>query len=149
MSREGYMRAVNVPVDGYEIFHDEKPGMVRIRLYEVKGPAPATEEANDDVIFVSWDVWEFEQEGIKEYVSANFEWLKQKAKAEEEASLANSVRAERNRLLDKADIAVNKAVDQGDSLAEIKARAWRQSLRDIPEQVGFPWEITWPTLGGV
>ncbi len=146
MSREGYMRSVNVPSEGYEVFHDEKPGMVRIRIYEVLGPAPPREEPHDDVIFTSWDVWEFEQDGIEEYVANNLDWLKQKAKAEEEAALAAEIRAERNRLLDKADIAVNLAVDNGDSEAESKARTWRQALRDISEQDGFPYQVTWPEM---
>ena len=32
--------------------------------------------------------------------------------------------------------------------ATVDAAAWaayRQALRDVPQQVGFPWEITWPT----
>lgn len=146
MSREGYMRSVNVPSEGYEVFYDEKPGMVRIRIYEVLGPAPPREEPHDDVIFTSWDVWEFEQEGIESYVANNLDWLKQKAKAEEEAALAAEIRAERNRLLTKADIEVNKAVDNGDSEAESRARTWRQALRDIPEQDGFPYQATWPEM---
>lgn len=149
MSREGYMRSVNVPSDGYEVFHDEKPGMVRIRIYEVLGPAPPREEPHDDVIFTSWDVWEFEQEGIEQYVASNLDWLKQKAKTEEEAVLAAEVRSERNRLLAKADIEVNKAIDQGNTGAEAEARAYRQALRDIPEQSGFPYDVVWPMLGGV
>ena len=146
MNQRGYMRSVNVPSEGYEVFHDEKPGMVRIRIYEVLGPAPPREEPHDDVIFTSWDVWEFEQEGIESYVANNLDWLKQKAKAEEESALAAEIRAERNRLLDKADIAVNLAADNGDSEAESKARIWRQALRDIPEQSGFPYEVVWPTI---
>jgi len=146
MSQKGYMRSVSVPSEGYEIFHDEKPGMVRIRIYEVIGPAPEREEPHDDVIFTSWDVWEFEQEGIEAYVASNLDWLKQKAKAEEEAALAAEVRAERNRLLLKADVAVNKAVDSRDSFAEIRARAWREALRDVPDQAGFPYDVVWPVL---
>lgn len=146
MSQRGYMRSVSVPSEGYEIFHDEKPNMVRIRIYEVLGPAPPREEPHDDVIFTSWDVWEFEQEGIEEYVANNLDWLKQKAKAEEESALALEVRAERNLLLAKADIAVNKAIDQGNAEAEAKARAYRQALRDVPGQAGFPYDAVWPTL---
>lgn len=146
MSQRGYMRSVNVPSEGYEVFHDEKPGMVRIRIYEVLGPAPPREEPHDDVIFTSWDVWEFEQDGIEQYVANNLDWLKQKAKAEEEAALAAEVRAERNQLLDKADIEVNKAVDIGDTEAEEQARAYRQALRDVPDQAGFPWYVVWPEL---
>lgn len=84
-----------------------------------------------------------------DYVEENWQLLVDECRKQEEVSLANSVRAERNRLLDKADIAVNKAVDIGNAEEETRARAWRQALRDIPEQAGFPWEVEWPTLGGV
>lgn len=146
MSREGYMRSINVPGEGYEIFYDEKPDMVRIRIYEVLGPAPPREEPHDDVIFTSWDVWEFEQEGIEDYVANNLGWLKQKAKAEERDALANEVRSIRNGRLEMADIAVNKALDIGDMEAEARARAYRQALRDVPEQAGFPYDVVWPKL---
>ena len=122
--------------------------MVRIRFFENLGPAEPreNEEQDDSVRFRFYDLLEFEQDGIEQYVANNLDWLKQKAKAEEEAALAAEVRAERNQLLDKADIEVNKAIDQGNTGAEAEARAYRQALRDIPEQSGFPYQIDWPRL---
>ena len=142
------MKQSSVPDNGYELYFDEREGMVRIRFFEVLGQADPREgeEQDDSVRFRIYDLLEFEQDGIEQYVANNLDWLKQKAKAEEEAALAAEVRAERNQLLDKADIAVNLAVDNGDSEAESRARAWRQSLRDIPEQSGFPWNVEWPEL---
>ena len=32
-------------------------------------------------------------------------------------------------------------------LPDVKKQAWapyRQALRDVPQQAGFPWEVTWP-----
>ena len=65
--------------------------------------------------------------------------------------LAASVRAERNKLLALTDHLVmpDYPLDTG-KLEEIKA--YRQALRDIPQQPGFPWggpddpECTWPSL---
>ena len=53
---------------------------------------------------------------------------------------ANNVRTERDRLLTKSDW--TQVAD-----APVDKQAWathRQALRDIPSQVGFPWDVTWP-----
>jgi len=55
--------------------------------------------------------------------------------------LAADIRAERNQLL--ADSDWTQMPD-----APVDQAAWatyRQALRDIPQQAGFPTEITWPT----
>lgn len=57
----------------------------------------------------------------------------------------STARAARVPLLAQADILVNKAQDSNDADALAKARAYRQALRDVPEQQGFPTNITWPT----
>lgn len=65
--------------------------------------------------------------------------------------LAASIRAERNKRLALTDHLVmpDYPLDT-DKLEEIKA--YRQALRDIPQQPGFPWgglddpECTWPSL---
>ena len=51
-------------------------------------------------------------------------------------------RAKRNALLSEADIIINKAFDAGSDLTALKA--YRQALRDVPQQAGFPETITWP-----
>ena len=54
---------------------------------------------------------------------------------------ANSVRADRNKRLTDTDWT---QVDD----APVDKAAWatyRQALRDVPNQTGFPWDITWPT----
>lgn len=84
-----------------------------------------------------------------QFVEKNWQLLVDECREQEKEVLASEVRAERNRLLAKADIAVNKAIDQGNTGAEAEARAYRQALRDIPDQAGFPYEVSWPTLGGV
>jgi hypothetical protein len=54
---------------------------------------------------------------------------------------ADVVRAERNRLLDESDwTQLEDAI--------VDKQAWvdyRQALRDVPQQAGFPWTINWPT----
>lgn len=59
---------------------------------------------------------------------------------------AEEIRKQRDALMAGADIAVNQAADQGNTKAEARARAYRQSLRDITKQPGFPFEVNWPEL---
>lgn len=87
------------------------------------------------------DMYVVKNRGIFDYES-----LLAKARAIYEAEVAHEVREQRNALIAKADIMVNKALDKGDAQAEAKARAYRQALRDIPEQVGFPFDVRWPSL---
>lgn len=59
---------------------------------------------------------------------------------EEEISQAQTVRQERS-----ARLAASDWTQLAD--APVDAAAWvvyRQALRDIPTQTGFPWNITWP-----
>lgn len=82
-------------------------------------------------------------------VLADGEWLQAwsvEQASEEEVALrleerARVVRTERNRLL--ADCDWTQLPD-----APVMAANWvgyRQALRDISDQEGFPWEVVWPT----
>ena len=58
-----------------------------------------------------------------------------------DASQADSIRADRNRKLTASDWT---QVDD----APVDKAAWatyRQALRDVPLQSGFPWDVNWPT----
>lgn len=55
---------------------------------------------------------------------------------------ADYVRKQRNVLLEEADVLVKIAED---SRKKLKAtREYRQALRDITEQEGFPFDVQWP-----
>jgi len=56
---------------------------------------------------------------------------------------ANIAREERNRLLAKSDWMVVRAYDTGEALAP-EWQEYRQALRDITQQSGFPDSIQWP-----
>ena len=63
-------------------------------------------------------------------------------KAAKDAEQAKSVRADRDAKLSASDWT------QGKDIAENISTAWatyRQALRDVPAQAGFPWNVTWPT----
>lgn len=57
--------------------------------------------------------------------------------------VADAMRATRNRLLAESDWAVLLDFERG-RVASDDVKAYRQALRDIPGQVGFPNTITWP-----
>ena len=56
---------------------------------------------------------------------------------------AKEARAERDRLLTESDWVTIRATDTGDPVPT-EWQTYRQALRDIPEQTGFPEEIEWP-----
>ena len=63
------------------------------------------------------------------------------AKAAHDAAQAKSIRDDRNKRLADCDWT---------QLSDAPGDKWswavyRQSLRDITSQPGFPWEVTWPT----
>lgn len=63
--------------------------------------------------------------------------------AEYDTVLADSARHKRNRLIAATDYLVTPDYPiEPDRLAKVKI--YRQALRDIPEQSGFPRTITWP-----
>jgi hypothetical protein len=62
------------------------------------------------------------------------------AKAAADARQAEAVRSTRNAQLKESDW--TQLAD-----APVDTAAWatyRQALRDVPNQVGFPWEVVWP-----
>ena len=61
-------------------------------------------------------------------------------KAMKDAERATSVRASRTQMLNDCDW-----TQIADSTADKTAWAtYRQALRDVPAQAGFPWTVTWP-----
>ena len=62
-------------------------------------------------------------------------------KAMKDAEQATSVRASRTQMLRDSDW-----TQIADSTADKATWAtYRQALRDVPSQAGFPWTVTWPT----
>lgn len=61
-------------------------------------------------------------------------------KAAKDAEQAVNVRSDRNRRLSESDW-----TQLADSTADKAAWAtYRQALRDVPTQAGFPWTVNWP-----
>lgn len=64
-------------------------------------------------------------------------------KAAKDADQAKSVRATRDSKLAESDWRVIKAAETSTTLDAAWA-TYRQALRDVTGQSGFPWAITWP-----
>ncbi len=69
--------------------------------------------------------------------------LDDEAKAAKDVEQAKSVRQSRDDKLKETDWRVIKAAETSIALAAEWA-TYRQALRDITAQAGFPWEVTWP-----
>ena len=74
-------------------------------------------------------------------------WLIAQASAEEierrTTAKAALQRAERNRVLSRTDY--TQCLDfPGTETERASYAAFRQALRDVPEQAGFPWNVAWP-----
>ena len=63
------------------------------------------------------------------------------AKALEYENLANLARSRRDQLLSATDY-----LALSDQTMPENVKIYRQKLRDIPEQSGFPYEIDWPKI---
>lgn len=63
------------------------------------------------------------------------------AKATLDARQADFVRSDRNQRLKDSDWTQGK--DMPDNISTVWA-TYRQALRDVPQQAGFPWDVQWP-----
>ena len=84
-----------------------------------------------------------EQIDGKWYTKYSVSDMDDEAKAVKDTEQAKSVRTSRDEKLKDSDWTqiADAPVDK-----EVWA-TYRQALRDVPTQSGFPWEVTWPTQG--
>ena len=67
-----------------------------------------------------------------------------KAKAAKDAEAAKAVRADRDKRIAETDWIVIKNLELNQNVPGVW-EVYRQELRDVPAQAGFPHEITWPS----
>lgn len=82
--------------------------------------------------------------GLAESVEENLEAWIAMAKNAEEAALSEEIREKRNKLLEEIDWTQTIDAPISDESRK-KLRVYRQQLRDITEQDGFPYEVNWPS----
>ena len=69
--------------------------------------------------------------------------MEQEAKDALDAQQAKNVREQRNQKLAETDWMVIKALESN-TPQSFEVAAYRQALRDISAQPGFPWTVDWP-----
>jgi len=90
-----------------------------------------------------------QEEGYRERRGENLSWavekIPEKTEAEKREDAEKSVRAKRDSLISETDYLL--ASDYPISAEDLEAvKVYRQALRDVPQQAGFPFDVVWPDL---
>ena len=115
-----------------------------IRMFDsdpiFEGPQPTTSGPYEYVI----------RQGIEQQSDGNWytkyvvQTLNDEGKAAKDIEVARSVRSTRDQFLSETDWVVIKALENKIEVPDAY-KAYRQALRDVPTQSGFPHNVTWPT----
>lgn len=90
-----------------------------------------------------------QEEGYREKRDEDLSWsvekIPEKTEAEKREEVEKSVRAKRDSLISETDYLL--ASDYPISAEDLEAvKVYRQALRDVPQQEGFPFDVVWPDL---
>lgn len=93
-----------------------------------------------------------QEEGYREKRGEDLSWsvekIPEKTPEEKLAEAAEQARQKRDRLIADTDFLL--CADYPISAEDLEAvKAYRQALRDVPQQKGFPTEIEWPVLPAI
>lgn len=93
-----------------------------------------------------------QEEGYRERRGEDLSWalekIPEKTAEEKLAEAAEQARQKRDRLIADTDYLL--CADYPISAEDLEAvKAYRQALRDVPQQEGFPTEIEWPVLPAI
>ena len=142
--------SVTMPEKPFQILRDKDT--CTIEFYDNVKSVPTV----DGVTGCEIPSWDFEKYTLKETyspgLSAEIEadyatWL-QKAKDAELTSESQKVRDYRDNLLNTCDTVYCNAERWAAMTAE-QQQAWvayKQALRDVPTQAGFPYTVNWPAM---
>lgn len=75
--------------------------------------------------------------------NTTFEWVDTRTAEQKNDEASNATIAKRDVLLNESDWIVIRAVDQGTPIPT-DWQTYRQSLRDVSEQSGYPFNVVWP-----
>ena len=106
------------------------------------------EEKREEETLFSYDEYQIETKNrsmLKISVEKNFEAWLEKAKQVEVDALAAEIRDKRNKMLAETDFyfLTDRELDVPTKVA---LGEYRQKLRDITKQKGFPKEVVWPEV---
>lgn len=89
------------------------------------------------------------KDGVEQDAKGKWVWkwavseMDDEAKAAKDAEAAKAVRAKRDALIAETDWIVIKNLELNQNVPGIW-EVYRQNLRDVPSQAGFPHNVTWP-----
>jgi hypothetical protein len=90
------------------------------------------------------------KDGVEQDAQGRWVWkwsiseMDDDAKAAKDAEAAKGVRTTRDKLIAETDWIVIKNLELNQNVPGIW-EVYRQNLRDVPAQAGFPHNVTWPT----
>lgn len=85
------------------------------------------------------------REGLKEEIEQNYNIYLENAKKEEYEVLAKKIRKQRDKILEETDKYILNDFPISKEQKE-KYKIYRNDLRKVPEQEGFPYEVLWPEI---
>lgn len=93
-----------------------------------------------------------QEEGYREKRGEDLSWalekIPEKTPEEKLAEVEEEVRAKRDRLIADTDYLLTPDYPIGaEDLEAVKT--YRQALRDVPQQEGFPYDVVWPSLPAI
>lgn len=129
----------------YEIIQIPRTNRALVRLFENFEEATATTDGASTTKYTGnvYEISAMAGSALEATVAENYaEWLTT-ARKREHAALADEIRIKRDMLLAASD---PRALEDYPQTAETRAAwlAYRQALRDVPEQAEFPYEAVWP-----
>lgn len=107
-----------------------------------------TEEKREEETLFVYDEYQFETKNrsmLKISVDKNYETWLEKAKQAEIDTLAAKARDKRNKMLAETDFYFLSDREL-DSAKRGALETYRQALRDVTKQKGFPYEVKWPEV---
>ena len=142
--------SVAMPESPFQILHDGEA--CTVEFYD----NVQASEAVDGVTGQKIPSWDFDKYALPASFSPSLAaeieadyttWL-QKAKDAEAAAEAQKVRDYRDNLLDTCDTVYCNA-ERWAAMTDEQRQAWtayKQALRDVPIQSGFPYTVNWPSM---
>lgn len=118
----------------------EYPGIVRGKDYWVAHPVDANRIQCGDAYIVEWQHPTYTKPERILFLQVWKRWKDESIVVRVSAHL----RGMRNVMLRGADAQIALSEDRGNGEQAKAWRTYRQALRDIPQQSGFPLSVTWP-----
>lgn len=152
------------------ILDNRKGNLIEVTFFDdIKSEMRKEQDSNNEVEVFTYKVYKITttfRDNLEEHIQNNLnDWL-ESLKEQEKNSLASEIREKRNKLLEESDkymildrltmnfpqeISLTNVVsvlkDFFKTLSNIKNGSWakyRQELRDLPNQKGFPYDVKFP-----